>query len=237
MKKDEIRRILEEIDVLLLLAASGERERRIFAWQMFVWGSYVFFNMTLWLLFPDLTRKVPGSLWFHTMFVAFYFSTVQFAGWFRSLIWVGAYLLSVLAFYLSTPIVAVATTIVSITVSSLLVYGALRGKAGGGRMPITGYVGMVWGILFASFWWNFVLHGDAFSDEVFNLWITYVFGTGILLSGVIFRRFFLLGLFILFGLPLLARFGDPYLFWGYDLSALTMAVMGITLYLKDDRRA
>jgi len=92
---------------------------------------------------------------------------------------------------------------------------------------------MIWGLLFASFWWNYVLHREAFSNEIFNLWITYVFGTGILLNGVIFRRFFLLGLFILFVLPLLAYFGDNYLFYGYDLAALTMAVMGLTLYLKE----
>ncbi len=232
MKRDEIKKVLEEIDVLLFLAASGERERKLFAWQMFVWGTYVLFNMTLWLLFPGMTKNVPGSLWFHTLFVAFYFSTVQFVGWLKSLVWIGAYLLSMLAFYFSTPVVAVATTIGSIAVASFLVYGLLPDKREDKRISITAYIGIIWGLLFASFWWNYVLHRGAFSNEIFNLWITYVFGTGILLSGVIFRRFFLLGLFILFVLPLMARFGNPYLFYGYDLAALLMAVMGITLYLK-----
>ena len=235
MKKDEIRRLLDEIDVLLFLAASGERDRKLFAWQTFVWGTYVSFNMTLWLLFPELTKSVPGSLWFHTMFVAFYFSTVQFVGWLRSLVWVVAYLLSVLAFVFTSPIVAIATTIVSITATSFLVYSLLPERSEDRRMSITAYIGVIWGLLFASFWWIYVLHRGAFSNEIFNLWITYVFGAGILLSGAIFRRFFFLGLFILFVLPLLARFGESYLFYGYDLAALTMAVMGLTLYLKNDR--
>ncbi len=232
MKKDELRRILEEIDVLLLLAASGERERRLFAWQMFVWGSYVFLNMSLWLLLPELVKNVPGSLWFHTLFVAFYFSTVPFVGWIRSLLWLIAYPLSVLAFHLFNSTVGVATTVGSITVVSVLLYGLVPKGSRNGRMTITAYTGMIWGILFASFWWTFALHRGAFSNEVFGLWITYVFGAGILLSGVIFRRFFLLGLFVLFVLPLLAHFGAHYLLWGYSLSALMMAVMGITLYLK-----
>ena len=233
MKKDDIRKVLDEIDVLLFLAASGERERKLFAWQTFVWGTYVFFNLTLSLLLPETERSVPGSLWFHTMFVAFYFSTVHFAGWVRSLAWVGAYLLSVLAFILAPPVVAIATTIISITLVSFITYGSKSKEDR--RMSITAYIGTIWGLLLAAFWWTYVLHRDAFSDRIFNLWITYVFGAGILLSGVIFRRFFFLGLFILFVLPLLARFGESYLFYGYDLAALTMAVMGLTLYLKNDR--
>jgi hypothetical protein len=41
-----------------------------------------------------------------------------------------------------------------------------------------------------------------------------------------------LGLLILFVLPALAKLGTSYLFTGYALSALIMAIMGLTLYLK-----
>ncbi len=232
MKRNDIKKLLEEIDVLLFLASKGEEERKLFAWQTFVWGTYVLFNMTLWLLLPQITKAVPGSPWFHTLFIAFYFSTVPFVGWTRSLVWVAAYVLSAVAFYLLPPALFIATTVAGITLASFLVYGLLSNRRANRRISITAYIGIVWGLLFASFWWTFALHKNAFSDEVFNLWITYVFGAGILLSGVVFRRFFLLGLFILFALPVFSYFGKQYLLWGYDLAALIMSLMGITLYLK-----
>ena len=235
MKREELRKILDEIDTLIFLAEKGEKERKIFAWYMFVWGVYTTLNMSLMLFLPTIAKSIPLSSWFHTLFFAFFFSSLPFAGWKNSSLWFVVYIASLLSFYFNNLILTVAIIIVGISFVSYFVYGRGHGE-GSNRISTVSYIGIVWGIMFGAFWWNIALHYRTLNDMSFNLWITYVFGIGILLSGVIFRRYFLLGLFILFILPILAKFGKTYLFVGYDISALIMALLGLTMYMKDDER-
>jgi len=236
MNREEMRKILEEVDILLLLAERGRMEARNFAWHMFVWGLYVALNMT-WSVLGQLW---PGGLpltgvhWFHTLFVAFFFATLPTAGWRRSLLWVGAYLLT-MGVYTATHSAAwtVGILVGMIAVISMALYREKTGEGPPRRPTLFGYIGMLWGLLFGSFWWALSLFPEAQNNIVFTLWITHVFGAGLLASVILHPGFFWMGLLILFLGPLLLKLGVLYLMAGYALAGYAMAGLGYRIYRHD----
>ncbi|NPB03620.1 MAG: hypothetical protein GXO39_04310 [Thermotogae bacterium] len=227
MERD-LRRLIKEVDVLLLLAEKGRESRRIFAWQMFIWGFYTFLNMGYQLLGRLFHLPFVGVHWFLTLFLALYLSTVNMVGWKRSFLWFVPAVLTVMAYGITgSYIVSMITFAVAITLVSWLIYGA-----GENRMNTIGRVGLMWGIFMGAFWWNVFLYPPLFKTEVFNLWITYVLGVGLTISGLIFRPFLYVGLLVLFGLPFLFLSGEWSFLTGYSLTGLMMGILGLWNYLK-----
>ncbi|NPA80022.1 MAG: hypothetical protein GXO29_03100 [Thermotogae bacterium] len=230
-KRESLRKLVEEVDILLFLAEKGRQERRMFAWQMFVWGAYAFVGLSAELLFGWNLQWVIG------LAVAFFLSTLPYAGPLRSLVW---FLPSVAALLVllagGGTLLTVATLIVGYAVASVVVYGFLT-KGEYRRVSTLAYLGMTWGTLFAAFWWVVLLFGLVREGRIFNLWITYVFGSGLFLSGLFHRIFVPLGLAALFILPLLYRLkGALWLGWGYATIALVMGVAGLIIYVREHDR-
>ncbi|MCF6192146.1 MAG: hypothetical protein L3J76_03290, partial [Candidatus Hydrothermae bacterium] len=96
-----------------------------------------------------------------------------------------------------------------------------------------GHLGMLWGLLFGSFWWAVSLFPEARTAPVFLLWITHVFGAGLLASVILHPGFFWTGLLIIFLGPLLLKLGVLYLMAGYALAGYAMAGLGYRIYRHD----
>lgn len=228
MNGDDLKKVIEEIDVLLFLAEKGVKERKFFAWQMFVWGMYGFINM-LFTLF-NIQEKIPGTLWFHTVFVAFFLSTIPVAGLKASLMWFLGYVLTVLVSYSKNYSLTVLFMVFIITILSAIIYGKLS-KWESRKPSLTAYIGIFWGLIFGSFWFNIgVLNLDF--GAYLNAWIAQLFSACIFISGVIIRVLMIFGVILLFAFPILLKMGDFAYLTGYTVSALILSLTGLSYYLK-----
>ena len=235
MNREDLQKILKEVDILLLLAERGRMEARFFAWHMFVWGSYVGFNMLWDILSRFISLPLQGIHWFHTLFLAFFFATLPESGFLRSLFWIGVYMIT-LGVYLAThsSIWTVGVLVFMLVLVSFAVYVPKdRERRGNTRPTLFGYIGMFWGMMFGSFWWAISLFPEARTMPVFLLWITHVFGGGLLASVVLHPGFFLTGLLLIFLGPVLLKLGVVYLLGGYALAGWAMAGLGLRMYRHD----
>lgn len=234
MKQEEIRKILGEVDILLLLAERGRMEFHHFAWHMVVWGLYVALNMGWHLLGMKIPNLPLHSLsWFYTLFIAFFFSTLPSAGWKRSSLWLIGYVVSVLTYTLThAKAWTVAAILVFATVAGVWVYGTQQ-KSTHPRPSLFAWIGMLWGFLFGAFWWSVALFDVPHTHTIFSLWITHVFGAALLASVVLHRGFFWIGLLLLFLGPLLLKMGMVPWMAGYAFTGLMMAFLGLQTYRHD----
>ncbi len=228
VNRDDLKRVIEEIDVLLLLAERGRKERKFFAWQMFIWGMYGFINL-LFTLF-NIQEKIPGTLWFHTVFVAFFLSTITVAGLKASLLWFPGYVLTVLVSYFKNPTLTVSFMVFIIAILSAIIYGKLS-KWESRKPSLTAYIGIFWGLIFGSFWFNIAVLNLDFG-AYFNAWIAQLFSACIFISGVIMRVLMIFGVILLFAFPILLKMGDFAYLTGYTISALVLSSTGLFYYLK-----
>ncbi len=240
MDRDNLRDILSEIDVLLFLAKKGKEEAKHFFYQMAVWGAYVSLNMTLGMFFHF-------DLWFYTLFLAFALSSISFfwerersarAIVFPMVVWLLGYPVVFITYFTTHSIPwTVVATILFIFAASAIVYSRTN-LPSQRRTPLAAVVGSTWGVLFGSFWLIAALYLLPDLDrnaEIFQVWISQMFGAGLFMSGVFHKVFFFLGLIMLFGFPVIYYFSR---WWGlvtYDLVALSMALSGLVLYLRYDR--
>ena len=88
--KEEIKKIMETIDVLKILLMEGEREKGIFGKGMFYWG---IINGSIFLYYY-LKSNIFGELfWFYLLYIGFFVSTVEAMGLLRGILYWGSSLI------------------------------------------------------------------------------------------------------------------------------------------------
>lgn len=237
MEKKEIKEVMEVVDLLKMLAERGKEEIRGFAIYMIVFGFYIAINTMITLI----TGRY--SLWFETLAIAFFFSTIHVAGllfsfvsW--SIVELG-FLLSAYLFKLS-PVWVIGILIVLSIFAFNFIYGyRYRGQKEkiSVKYPIVSRIGILWGVIMAGMAIFYVISGDIVGwkaiSHLSTLYWGYATGVGFLISGLVAPFFYILGILEFILVPFLAL-KSLYLSYGvFGLTGLLMGIYGIVLWRKD----
>ncbi len=234
MEKKEIKDVMETIDVLKMFAERGKQELRGFAIYMIVFGFYIAFNV----IFNLTTKKY--SLWFGTLPLAFFFSTIHVAGFLLPFI---LWLVVALGFYLSLYLFKLSflLSILILLVLSVIVFNFIYGyayrKSGEKtqvRYPIVSKIGTLWGIIMAGMTIFYVISAYILGWEnigpLSTLYWGYATGVGFFISGLIAPFFYILGILEFILVPFIALKSLIFSYAVFGLIGLLMGIYGIVLW-------
>lgn len=227
MNKREITEVLETIDILKVIAKRGREEMSHFADYMIAWGAYIFFNLLVEFLFGR-------GLWIETLFLPPMFAIGMQIGFVRSLlVWIWGYPIMYGTYYLTHNIaLTVIVTVVFFVLATLLSYGISGFDTKPIRYTLSPYIGITWGVIWASIWYILALFPPQNNGEI--LWFIYGAGIGLFITGLLSKVFVIMGLYTLFVLPLVLKF-IPHLFsLAYSLVGLGMMLVGLSIRRRNN---
>jgi len=229
MKEKDIKEILDTIDVLKYIAEKGREEVRQFSHYMIAFGFYIAFNVVLTLI----TGKY--SLWFYTLPLAFFFSSIHIAGLIPAfstwtiislLLWIIVKFLSVPGFLIGFFIGFLAL----VGYYFLYFYGIKKGKHKPykTKTAVVPKIGWLWGfIMFGVIYIYFLgmrMIGSTNMVKITTPLFSYATGIGLFATGIILPFFYILGFIETFLVPVVYHL-NPHI--GYSLHGIVGFLMGV----------
>ncbi len=243
--KEEIRKVIEAIDVFKLLSIKGESERAEYGRISLIWGLFSFF---IFLYFGLECVFLGNYGWDFLIFVAAFFHTLPISTFLPSFLYWGT---SALIIYIILKVFS-SLSLFYVLFISLLIFGFIflyrlsaKRKINKNSVPIkyslSGQIGIAWMLIFSSV--SLVLnalliHFNKNSLAVdFNflyfLIYGYILSIAIFISGLVINFYFILGIVGMFLVPIVALLSTKFGYILISLLALVYGLYGGYVYFKN----
>jgi hypothetical protein len=229
MKEKDIKEILDTIDVLKYIAEKGREEVRQFSHYMIAFGFYIAFNVVLTLI----TEKY--YLWFYTLPLAFFFSSIHIAGLIPAFL---TWTIISLILWITVKFLPVTGFLIGVLMGLLAYggyyflyfYGIKKGKYKPykAKIAVVPKIGLLWGFtMFGAIYIYFLgikIIGHSNMGKITTTLFSYATGIGLFATGIILPFFYILGFIETFLVPVI-YYLNPYI--GYSLHGIVGFLMGV----------
>ncbi len=229
MDRKEIQQLLETIDILRMLARRGSAELSHMADHMIAWGGYIFFNM--------LAAQILGrGFWGETLFIPPMIVMAKSEGWLKAIsLWIWGYVVMYGAYALTHSIaITMVATLVAFMLLTIIRYRVFRRQdTTPFRFTLSPYVGITWGVIWASLWLMMALfqpQNPNLQNALFNFGV----GMGLFITGILHKGFAIMGIYALFVLPLILKFFPALYPAGVAVIGLMMMAIGYHIRRQND---
>ncbi|GBD07428.1 hypothetical protein HRbin21_01253 [bacterium HR21] len=203
VSQEQLREVLETLDVLHLLLAKGRQELQELAPYLLSFGLYWLLNLGSELVFGR-------GWWAETLLVPFAVATFLHLRLFVTvLVWLGiGMLVGLLRVWVKDPLVTWGMLFAGIGIAMALVYSLAvhQGRFERGKLRLGSRIGIIWGLLSAGAWLMTIIGAtqQGTSWELLTALWGYAIGSGLVISGILSPILLVIGLLGIFGIPLAA---------------------------------
>ncbi|MCD6168859.1 MAG: hypothetical protein J7J33_06140 [Caldisericia bacterium] len=245
--KEEIKKIMETIDVLKILLMEGERERGIFGKGMFYWGiinGFIF-------LYYYLKSNIFGELfWFYLLYIGFFVSTVEAMGLLRGILYWGSSLIILMLLFNLTKNWLLFITLLLVSAFfgyyyAVILHSKKRGKERAAlfKLPLGNKIAIFWLVMMCGVGLLVGVFEAKLGASLVNFDYNFLFvvllgfgiSVGLFVSGLIDKGFLIIGVISTFGIPVLSLINVNL---GYVMASgvsFISSIYGGYLYLKSGK--
>ncbi len=243
--KEEIRKVIETIDVFKLLSIKGESERAEYGRISLIWG---LFSFCIFLYFGLGCAFLGNYGWIFLIFVAAFFHTLPISTFLPSFLYWGT---SALIIYIILEVFS-SLSLFYVLFISLLIFGFIflyqlsaKRKTNKSPVPIkyslSGQIGITWMLIFSSV--SLVLNAlliyfnkNSLAVDfnfLYFLIYGYIFSIAIFISGLVINFYFILGIVGMFLVPVVVLLSTKFGYILISLLALVYGLYGGYVYFKN----
>ncbi|MBC7194287.1 MAG: hypothetical protein H5U37_01320 [Caldisericia bacterium] len=247
INNEELKKILETIDVFKLITLKAEEEKREFARYSLIWGFIIF----LIFIYYGFKLNFLGRIsWLYIFLLGAFLSTINVSNLLISgITWIITGIITTTVFYISNNYLLFQIIFVILTFLSYSLNYAFKSKYKKDsfvplKYSISSKIGITWGIISAGMGFVIISIFNYLSKISINIESIYIFillfgfisSVGIFISGLVISGFFLVGIIGIFGIPILSIININLSIILASLIFLFASIYSGLIYFKKERK-